>query len=252
MTCNFREKECVQETYRLLNEYADELYGKSNVEKANSGSDDDDISKQLESQIEQTKVEVKEKAKRFLKLDTGTTNCLFIKTTLDARELGIKIIQDLVETQKKKSKNILRFVPVSATCKAKVEDIVNCCGPLCDKYFLKEASSFSIVFNKRYNNDIKRDQVIKEVANLISHKNINNKVDLRSPQLTVLIEVIKGLCAISILPNYIQYKKYNLNELYAKDHPKVADETDTPVEAVETQDDKLNPGPSSEVEEKTI
>lgn len=234
MTCNFREKECTQESYRLLNEYADELYGKSNVEtETNSGTDDDDdISKQLESQIEQSKVEVKEKAKRFLKLDTGTTNCLFIKTTLDARELGIKIVQDLVESQKKKSKNILRFIPISATCKAKVQDIVDCCGPLCDQFFLKEPRSFSVVFNKRYNNDIHRDQVIKDVANLIANKNINNKVDLRNPQLTVLIEVIKGLCAISILPNYVQYKKYNLNELHAKGQ---SSKEDTKEEAAKPQ-----------------
>lgn len=29
-TCNFREKDCVRDAYKLLNEFADEIYGLNN------------------------------------------------------------------------------------------------------------------------------------------------------------------------------------------------------------------------------
>lgn len=58
-----------------------------------------------------------------------------------------------------------------------------------------------------------RMQVIQELAVLIGFKSSAHKVDLKNPQITVVVEVIKGLCCISILPDYFKLKKYNVHEL---------------------------------------
>lgn len=51
------------------------------------------------------------------------------------------------------------------------------------------------------------------MADLIASKNNKNKVDLKNGQVCVLVEVMKGLCCLSVLPDYFLLKKYNLAEL---------------------------------------
>lgn len=97
-----------------------------------------------------------------------------------------------------------------------MKDILDSAGKLFDQYFLKEPTEYSIIFNRRYNNEINRDEVIKELADLISLKNNANKVNLKFPKFSVIVEVIKGLCCLAVLPNYLEWKKYNVSELCAE------------------------------------
>ena len=215
VTCNFKERDSIRECYQLLNEY----YKKLNPEDSNKEQDDDedDISSQLQDQIAKTTKEMKERSFKFVSTETGIHNLIFIKTTIDdPLTLGTTIIRDLAETKKKRTKVTLRFVPITTICKAKMEDIKDAAGLLFDKHFLKEPSTFGIIFRKRFNNDIQREEVIKELAELVALKNIGNKVKLDDPQKTIVVEIIKGNCLLSVLPDYLKLKKYNLNELWGK------------------------------------
>lgn len=147
----------------------------------------------------------------------GCQNCIFIRTTIDDPvKLGTQIVRDLAETKAKKTKFTLRMLPIETVCKARIDAIVEAGGLLFDKYFIQKPSTFSINFSRRYNNDIKRDDVIKELADLVALKNPLNKVNLSEPELSIIVEVIKGHCLMSVIPNYLKLKKYNLNELWAK------------------------------------
>lgn len=236
-TCNFREKDCVRESYNLLNEFADQMptddenvieeaaaidanepnapaNDSGNVDSSDSEPEEEDISTQLQNQIASINAKRKN-PNRFQQVDTKVPNCIFIKTTVaDPNELGVRIIRDIVETRKRRTRFLLRLVPVDVVCKANIEDIKNSAGKLFDKIFLNtEPVTFAIVMNKRFNNNIDRMEIITELANMISFKNSKHKVDLKNAQQTVVVEVIKGLCCISILPNYIEYKKFNVFEL---------------------------------------
>lgn len=183
-------------------------------------SDDDDeldIEDQLKKDIETAKKENEVKTHLFNYIDTGVQNLLFIRTSLDdPLPLGVAIIRDLYETKAKKTKVTLRFVPVQSVCRAKVEDIVNAAGSLFDKYFLKEPSTFAINFNRRYNSDVSRDEVIKQLADLVQMKNPLNKVNLKEPQQSIIVEIIKGHCMLSVVPDYLKMKKYNVHELWER------------------------------------
>lgn len=225
VTTNFREKDCVRECYGLLNEYFNKLYPAAKPEvKAEADDDDDDIAAQLQDQIDKTKEEVKEKAQKFQSIESGVQNCIFIRTTIDdPLELGSAIIRDLAESQKKKTKVTLRMLPIQSVCKAKIEDIKNAAGLLFDKHFLKKPSTFGINFNRRLNNDVSRDEVIKELADLITMKNPLNTVNLKEPQQSVIVEIVKGNCLLAVVPDYIKLKKYNINELWSKKEKKEAE-----------------------------
>lgn len=70
--------------------------------------------------------------------------------------------------------------------------------------------------SKRYNDNLLRTEVIESLARLIQDRNILHKVDLRQAKKTVIVEIIKNICCISVVPDYYRLKKYNLAELSKK------------------------------------
>ncbi|XP_026751483.1 THUMP domain-containing protein 1 homolog [Galleria mellonella] len=228
-TCNFREKDCVKEVYNLLNEYASKLYPDLKSEEAQApvatasedrsdseSEDETDIGDLLKREVESMKKDSQRslKHKRFQVVETGASNCIFIKTNLPSpEELTGAIIKDLYSTKLQKTRHVLRLLPIMATCKANLPDIMECAGKLFDNYFLKEPSTFAVIFNKRFNSSVSRDLIIKELAEMVVLKNGDNKADLKNPSLCIIVEIIKGICLLSIVENYYMYKKYNLHEL---------------------------------------
>lgn len=238
-TCNMREKDCVRECYNLLNEYADQVNSQRENEAAiesetaqskdglnDSGTavdeakeeeeeEEEDISTLLQKEIQTITTAKRQDQNRFQQVDTGVNNCIFIRTTVeDPNELGVRIIRDIDETKQRKTRTLLRFWPVDVVCRANIEAIKNAAGKLFDKVFLNtEPTTYSIEFHKRHHNSIDRMVVIHQLAELIGFKSSAHKVDLKNPKITVVIEVIKGVCCISLLPDYFKLKKYNVHEL---------------------------------------
>lgn len=68
------------------------------------------------------------------------------------------------------------------------------------------------------------------MADLITLKNHKNKVDLKNAEVCVLVEVMKGLCCLSVLPDYFLLKKYNLVELCSDGTEEKAAEAETKIE----------------------
>lgn len=240
VTCNFKERDSIRECYQLLNN----CYKKLNpdvedTKKENKDEDDDDITTKLQNQIEKTNQELKERAMKFVSVDTGVSNLIFIKTTIeDPLTLGCTIIRDLAESKIKQTKVTLRFIPIEAVCRAKMEDIKIAAGALFDKHFLKEPSTFGIILNRRHHSELKRDDVIKELAELVISKNIGNKVNLKDAKKSIIVEIIKSICMISVLPDYMALKKYNINELWAKKEEKISSQEEDVKDEVEDASEK--------------
>lgn len=49
--------------------------------------------------------------------------------------------------------------------------------------------------------------------------NPKNKVDLTKPELTIIVEVIKAVCCLSVVKDYTLYRKYNVQEVAKEDTP---------------------------------
>jgi len=79
--------------------------------------------------------------------------------------------------------------------------------------------------------------------------NPKNKVDLTNPELTIIIEVIKAVCCISVVKDYTLYRKYNVQEVVKEDAPKsdaIATKTDTNA----TEQKEKHVGEETEKEER--
>lgn len=235
-TCNFRQKDCVRDAYKILTEFSDENVKPNRMkdpepedqveasreavdddnEHNSSENDDDDITTALSREINELKAEYSKPIadRKFQVVDTGAKNVIFIRSTLpNPLELVTKILVELDTTKKQRTRFLLRLLPVEAVCRANMTDINAKAGPLLEKYFAQEPKTFSIVFSRRSNNNIVREEIIEDIAEIITRMNPGNKADLKNPEIAVVIEVIRGHCLISIAPNYYKYKKYNLLEI---------------------------------------
>ena len=67
--------------------------------------------------------------------------------------------------------------------------------------------------SKRINNSVLREEVIESLAHIVTDKNAAHKADLKHPKLAIIVEVVKGICCMSVLPDYERFKKYNIFEL---------------------------------------
>lgn len=214
--------------------------GSEDTDEDDDEEEEEDISTQLENQIKTLNDPKKVNRKRFKQVDTKTMNCLFVNCSVDdPMELGLKIVRDIAATKVQKSRFILRFLPIEVVCKATLEDIKDAAGKLFDKYFLNTTpKTFSIVVNKRFNNSVERMKVIRQLAEMITFKNVLHKVNLKNPQYSVVVEVNKGLCCLTVLPDYMQLKKYNLTELIKVEPTNGAELNNT--DAVSTTDTTEN------------
>lgn len=252
-TCNTREKDCIRESQNILDEYADRVLQSiepskestsvaENVEAATEVEASGDIEDELKKEVDSLKNNWRSPP-RFSVVDTGVKNNLFIKTTLeDPVSLAYTILNDVAETKKQKCRFLQRIVPVEVTCRANLEDMKSAADSLFDKHFRCDPTTFAVVINKRYNDSIVRDEVIHAIALLVTDKNNEHKADLKTPKLTVLMEIMKGLCCMSVLQDYQRLRHYNLAQLAKPEE----DPNTVQVKDSETHDVEGNAGSEAE------
>ncbi|XP_016308290.1 THUMP domain-containing protein 1-like [Sinocyclocheilus anshuiensis] len=215
ITCNMNERKCTSEAFSLLNEYADALYGPEQDSLSEDEEDDEDAEAALKKEVSQIQSSMKTHQQRFSAVDSGAHNVVFIRTHgVDPEQLVHHILSDLYQTKKRKSRVILRMLPVSGTCKAFPEDMEKFLSVFLERWFRAPLrATYQICFKARNSSHSKREEVIKAVAGLVGKLNPLNKVDLTNPELSIIIEIIKTVCCVSVLKDYTLYRKYNLQEV---------------------------------------
>uniref|UniRef100_H3AAA8 THUMP domain-containing protein 1 n=1 Tax=Latimeria chalumnae TaxID=7897 RepID=H3AAA8_LATCH len=248
ITCNMNERKCTAEAYSLLNEYADQLYGPEKVgspveqgggnlmqgetvgdpsgnrdhpsrQPALGGEseegDEDDAEAALKKEVDQIRASTEKKLRRFQAVESGANNVVFLRTlNIEPEKLVHHILQDLHTTKKKKTRVILRMLPIAGTCKAFMEDMKKYFQTFLDPWFkAPNKGTFQIVYKARNNDHLSREEVIKALAGIVGILNPENKVDLTNPEYTVVVEIIKSVCCVSVVRDYVLYRKYNLQEV---------------------------------------
>jgi len=223
LTCNNREKEAVREGYNLLNEFADKLFGsEKKPDECLDSLDTDDIDKAFDAEKDNLDDEINKKPseRRFQQVESGANNCLFIKTTLHNPKLLVNsILDDIVSTKSQKARYILRMIPVIGTCKAFNENIEKLAEEKLSDIF-KEGTelTYCLLFKSRNNNNVLRDDMIKLIGSVVKNQPGKTSVDLKTPDICIVIEVIRNVCCLGIVEQYFKRKKYNLVELGKSDN----------------------------------
>jgi len=211
-TCNNREKECVRESYNLLNEYIDKIADddKSKLEKTDDI--DDDIAKELQ--------ELKTN-RRLQQCDTRCNNIVFVKApdNVDPIKIVDQIFNDIIASQRQKTRFALRLIPISKTCKASLDEIDKCVEELIKASTdlnVDEELTFMIQCKVRNNSDMSRMAIVESVALVIKKQLPKWKVNFDNPSIILNIEVLCKIGCASFLKNFVVFKKYNLIEVVSQ------------------------------------
>ncbi|KAJ6659766.1 hypothetical protein lerEdw1_018482 [Lerista edwardsae] len=224
ITCNMNERKCVAEAYSLLGEYGEQLYGPEQFTDPAEGrlsgneeeeEDEDDAEAALKKEVDQIRASTEEKRRRFQSVESGANNVVFIRTLgVEPEKLVHHILKDMHATKKKKTRVILRMLPVAGTCKAFLEDMKRYSETFFEPWFKSpQKGTFQIVYKARNNSHLSREEVIKELAGIVGHLNAENKVDLSNPEFTIVVEIIRNICCLSVVKDYVLFRKYNLQEV---------------------------------------
>ncbi|XP_066432490.1 THUMP domain-containing protein 1 [Eleutherodactylus coqui] len=222
ITCNMNERKCIGEAYSLLTEYGDLLYGaeklcdkEDNLSGSEEEEDDDDVEAALKKEVAQIRTSTEKNLCRFQSIESGANNVVFFRTlNVEPEKLVHHILKDLYTTKKRKTRVILRMLPVTGTCKAFPEDLKKYADTFFQPWFkVPNKGTYQIVYKARNNNHMNREEVIKDLAGIVGSLNPENKVDLTSPEYTVVVEIIKNVCCLSVVKDYTLFRKYNLQEV---------------------------------------
>ncbi|KAJ2893381.1 hypothetical protein GGI21_005434 [Coemansia aciculifera] len=239
-----RESKCAAEVIDLLEEYATRLYPGIEDDIENSGDTSADpapTSDDIEDEIAREIADMKSKSKpRLFSYYTTTIECVvFIKChrMVDPEKLVHFIFEDMSQSKQRKTRYTSRLIPVKVTTSAKIDAIVKGAIEVAHSLLAEDAepTTFSLVVNIRYCDDLRSDDIIPAVA---APLNVKHKVDLKNAKHTLVIEVFKSICTIGLVENYNALRRFNLMTLFdepASKMPKAA-----PVVAVEAEDTNSN------------
>ncbi|KAK9502693.1 hypothetical protein O3M35_011410 [Rhynocoris fuscipes] len=227
-TCNGKEKDCIREALNLLDEFYSRICPKKETDEVR----DKDIESELLREINELKSQT-EKDKPFQVVDTDVKSCVFIKTTIaNPVELASAIFQEILTKKKCMSKFLIRLLPIEITCKAFIDDIKKAANDIFDQHFKCDPTTYAVIYNHRCNNSVVREEIIESICLLVRDRNLKHSVDLRNPKKAIIVEIIKGVCCLSVVPNFNEFMKYNLVKLACSEN------TDKIIDKVEEENVK--------------
>ncbi|XP_074646279.1 THUMP domain-containing protein 1-like [Tubulanus polymorphus] len=226
LTCNnMQDKQCKAEAYRILNEYADILYGpEKSVNDGETEDKNDDDNDDLDAALQREIKRAKTSKQRFQALNCGAKNCVFIKTDLPRPdELATKIFADVLSKREAKSRFIQRFLPITHVCKIHDEDIAKCAVEMVGEFKAAnrrdadETFEYCVMFRQRCNGNVARTTFYQHIEDALNANGVNFLVKFEKPKFVVIIEVIKTICCMSIVEDYFEFNKYNIAGLIKPD-----------------------------------
>lgn len=122
------------------------------------------------------------------------------------------VISDLEQNSKDapSSRFVTRMIPIQATCFASVGEIRSTCQALLKKYLPSTTKTFAVAPRRRICSNLKTIEIIDTVAALVLESIPECKVKLEDPDVTIVVEICKTLCGMSVVPNCKEFRNFNL------------------------------------------
>jgi tRNA acetyltransferase TAN1 len=174
----------------------------------------------------------KRKDQIFRRLDFGSDMMAFLQTDdSDPLKLVLELFDNLAASGSGRSFRYLqRLTPVQQTCYANMNDIQSTIQGLVETHLPavlrrmrngddivgdEETSfSFSVLYRHRNNDQLNREELVRAVSVKLWQAYPKCTVDLKQPEVVVLLEVCKSICCCSIVSDYFRLKKFNLNAVF--------------------------------------
>ena len=225
-----KEKYCTREIFSLLD---DVCTSTSTAAAATSTKKNSSLSSRLSQELSDLRdANTNPNAVRRFKLhrSIGTNGIVFIQfneTGLPPPlEVVLTILNDAIKAKSCKARWITRIIPVETSCPSDIEAIRKTAEKIVDKHFsLPEKKDDNIKGKKKFfavdyqhracSRKLDRMEVINAFANKISQPAY--VVNLKTPDRTILVEVIKNNCFVCVVRDYQKLLKFNLQRLVERE-----------------------------------
>ncbi|KAJ4387982.1 hypothetical protein N0V93_008585 [Gnomoniopsis smithogilvyi] len=275
VTCALHMKgKAAREMEILFDDYAEKFYDISSGDDAAVATDEDegDIESAIQKEVGNLRDKDVSKSDRvFTEVRINQECLLFMKcrAPIEPVDFCRRICQDVLTPGQTgvRARYLNRLTPVSVIVKAtetgleegarqalvdhfklkpKVASASADSGPQDGLVKAKEGvevdekfATFAIRPSIRNHSSLKRDDVIKSIANLVDPQ---HKVNLGAPEKVILVDIYQTVCGISVVPgDWEHLKRYNLTELYKQ----TSSSGEAPAKKKE-EGDKEKPGQKSE------
>ncbi|KAK4510272.1 Aa_trans domain-containing protein [Mucor velutinosus] len=256
-----KESRAVKEALDVLARYGDTLYPPEEND-ASEDSNDEDLD--LEASIAKEVAALKKPAskKRYSNITTATDCVAFIRINppVNPSKVVHHMLTELKETQKYMTRYISRFLPVEKTCNAHILDIEAAAKALFEPHFSQKddqgnliSRKFAVACRVRNCTKIDRMSIINALAATVGP---GHKVDLQEPELTIIAEVCQTVCMLSVVDDFNELKRYNVESILGanqkNDAPAVpADTADTTATTSTTKEAESEADKNAEINESS-
>ncbi|GAQ84164.1 hypothetical protein KFL_001790020 [Klebsormidium nitens] len=215
-----REWQAGKEIVNVLEEAWEELTGKTSERKGKPAEGAAEGGGGVEAMLEEELGELRDTSKaRFWRIDTGCKCLTFIKWTPEEGDpspgqIVLHILEAAQKTKVTKTRNCSRIFPVEVTAYASLDKIKAAVAPLIERELPEGEDeptfTFGIQYEYRANDSLDRKEVIDGIASMVPKR---HKVDLNKADKTILVQIIKTTCTLSVLPRFRALARYNLQTL---------------------------------------
>ena len=246
-TDKHREKNCIRDSYNILNDVTEKLY--PNL-KENEGTinlkEEIDLkeNKNIASKIDEEIKNLQKNKKIFNSINTRCAAIVFIKIEeeyafqISPKEIVKNIINEVITTKKSLSKCISKFYPIEICTKYNLDSLNEKVDELVKKYFkddIENTKTWKIELRVRNNNSVNKKEIMNIIFNKINKEKY--KVEYKNPELTFFVEISWNLMCLSVLEKFSEYKSYNIQSL-AKTDEEINNEKNKLISLEEEQKNK--------------
>lgn len=204
-----KERQAVKELLTLLDEAANDLYPKSVDNTGQNDAADGEQASSLTAMIEAEAAALRTQRgsqQRFASLKSDLRGIIVIcvmDRDVDILVLVRYICAQITEKRERRSRFIVRLSPLTHTCYSDLANMTETATPLVTEAFANlTAAGISVrwaVHLNRRSTGLPRNETLTMIADLVSGK---HTVDLKDPDVVVLIDTCKCVAGISLLADF--------------------------------------------------
>lgn len=184
---------------------------KEEEKKAENNKPVMDISKGLEAELKMLTKNSETTRVQFIRAPRGQVHIHCMDKTLNPLDLVLKYFEQASD-ETNVGKYVIRLIPMQ-TCFAKTKEIVKLFTKLIKEHNFDNVNTFAVSFRHRSSGHIKRDDLIKQLADLVPER---LKVNIGKPDVVLLVNANGRLGGGCIVDGKIfkKYKDFNYQKWY--------------------------------------
>ncbi|KAI5286701.1 hypothetical protein KEM54_006581 [Ascosphaera aggregata] len=195
------------------------------------GDDEDDIEAQIRKEVEELRPKNSKAPFQAIRLEVPCVSFIRLDNSLDPVQIVRHLCSEAMQNpDKQRSRKIQRMTPVTLVRKVLGNGLETLAQEVLAPHFHSGGSpkKYAIRPTIRQNADWHKDSVAKVVAEVVGPDHL---VDLKNYDLLILVEVMRNMCAMSVVgKDYDDLRKYNLAEIY-NPTPRPQNHSENPQEA---------------------